>query len=169
MQPLTSQLEHLADLPDVHRLGAGKVRELFAVGRDHLLLVASDRLSAFDVVMPTPIPDKGKVLTGTTTFWLDHLAGIVPDHLVSTDPATFPAGLADHAEVLHGRSMLCRRAEPLAIECVARGYLAGSGWKEYQHSQQVCGVALPAGLTESSALPEPIFTPATKAEAGDHD
>ena len=162
-------LDVITQLDTVTRVGAGKVRELFAVGEDHLLLVASDRLSAFDVVMPTPIPDKGKVLTATTAFWLGQLTDVVPNHLVSTDPATFPGGLEQFADVLHGRSMLCRRARPLTIECVARGYLAGSGWKEYRASRTVCGIPLPDGLQESSRLPEPIFTPATKAQMGDHD
>ena len=163
------RLDQITQLDTVTRVGAGKVRELFSVGDDHLLLVASDRLSAFDVVMPTPIPDKGKVLTATTAFWLDQLTDVVPNHLISTDPAAFPGGLDQFVDVLHGRSMLCRRARPLTIECVARGYLAGSGWKEYQASRTVCGIPLPDGLQESSRLPEPIFTPATKAELGEHD
>lgn len=166
---MADPLDALEALPDVTRLGAGKVRELFAVGEDLLLLVASDRISAFDVVMPTPIPDKGKVLTAMTAFWLDHLSDLVETHLVSVDPAAYPAGLSAHADVLAGRSMLCRRAQPLAIECVARGYLSGSGWKEYRASGAICGVDLPAGLVESDRLPVPIFTPATKAELGDHD
>ena len=152
----------------VTRIGSGKVRELYAVG-DALLLVASDRISAFDVVLPTPIPDKGKVLTGLTDFWLDHLSGIVADHRITTEVDEFPAVLKPYAEQLRGRAMLCRRAEVVPVECVARGYLAGSGWKEYRAGQTVCGVALPSGLQESAELPEPIFTPATKAELGDHD
>ncbi len=166
---MSDPFDALEALPDVTRIGAGKVRELFAVGEDLLLLVASDRISAFDVVMPTPIPDKGRVLTAMTDFWLDHLGDLVETHLVSVDPAEFPAGLSAHADLLAGRSMLCRRAQPLAIECVARGYLSGSGWKEYRATGAVCGVALPEGLQESEQLPEPIFTPATKAEVGDHD
>lgn len=162
-------LSALPLLDGVTRIGSGKVRELFAVGEDLLLLVATDRISAFDVVMPTPIPDKGAVLTGMTAFWLDLLADVVPNHLVSVDPRDFPLGLDAHADVLAGRSMLCRRAQPLAIECVARGYLAGSGWKEYQASQTVCGIPLPDGLVESDRLPEVLFTPATKAAVGDHD
>ncbi len=149
------------------RLGSGKVRELYAVGGD-LLLVATDRISAFDVVLPTLIPDKGRVLTGLTAFWLDELAGIVADHRITTDVDAFPEALAPHAEVLRGRAMLCRRADVLPLECVARGYLAGSGWAEYQRTQTVCDVALPAGLRESDELPEPIFTPSTKATVG-HD
>lgn len=164
-----SELDSLAGLPGVTRLGAGKVREIFAVGEDQLLLVASDRISAFDVVMPTPIPDKGKVLTAMTAFWLQQLDDVVTTHLIATDPATFPEGLADHADLLAGRSMLCRRAQPLTIECVARGYLSGSGWKEYLADGTVCGIDLPEGLQESDRLPEVLFTPATKAELGDHD
>ncbi|MDP8969150.1 MAG: phosphoribosylaminoimidazolesuccinocarboxamide synthase [Actinomycetota bacterium] len=158
---------NLASLSGVERIGSGKVRELYAVD-GHVLLVATDRISAFDVVLPTPIPDKGKVLTGLTAFWLDLLAGIVADHRVTTDVDAFPAALAAHRDALRGRAMLCRRAEVLPIECVARGYLAGSGWKEYLAGGRVCGVPLPQGLRESEELPEPIFTPATKATEG-HD
>ncbi|HVM00251.1 MAG TPA: phosphoribosylaminoimidazolesuccinocarboxamide synthase [Egibacteraceae bacterium] len=160
-------MDDLSALAGVERVGSGKVRELYAVdGR--LLLVATDRISAFDVVLPTAIPDKGKVLTGITVFWLDLLADLVPNHLVTTDPAGLPEVLRPHAETLAGRAMLCRRADMLPVECVARGYLAGSGWKEYQVSGRVCGVPLPQGLRESEKLPEPIFTPATKATDG-HD
>jgi phosphoribosylaminoimidazole-succinocarboxamide synthase len=159
----------LSALPGVTRLGSGKVRELYAVGDDRLLLVTTDRVSAFDVVLPTPIPDKGRVLTGITAFWLrDVLADVVPNHLVSTDVTDLPAELAGLAQDLRGRSMLCRRAAMLPVECVARGYLAGSGWKEYRADGRVCGIPLPRGLRESDALPEPIFTPATKATDG-HD
>ena len=154
---------------DVRRLGSGKVRELYAVGDDALLLVASDRISAFDVVLPTPIPDKGAVLTGLTDFWLDLLAGVVPNHRITTDVGAFPTSLQPFADQLRGRAMLCRRADVVPIECVARGYLAGSGWKEYRASRSVCGIPLPDGLEESSQLLEPIFTPATKAELGEHD
>lgn len=162
-------LEDLAALDGVTRLNSGKVRELFAVGDSELLLVTSDRLSAFDVVMPTPVPDKGKVLTGLTAFWLDRLSGVTDNHLIATDPTTFGHGLAAFADRLRGRAMLCRRAEPLPIECVARGYLAGSGWKEYRRTQSVCGIGLPAGLRQSESLPDVLFTPATKARRGDHD
>ncbi|HWB71743.1 MAG TPA: phosphoribosylaminoimidazolesuccinocarboxamide synthase [Egibacteraceae bacterium] len=157
----------LASLAGVERIGAGKVRELYAVD-GHILLVATDRISAFDVVLPTPIPDKGKVLTGLTAFWLDLLAGTVADHRISTDVDAFPPVLAAHREQLRGRAMLCRRAEVLPIECVARGFLAGSGWKEYLAGGRVCGLPLPQGLRESDQLPEPIFTPSTKATDG-HD
>ena len=160
---------NLDHLPGIARLGSGKVRELYAVGDDQLLLVASDRLSAFDVVLPTPIPDKGKVLTGLTSFWLDQLSGTVDDHRITTDVRRFPAQLQDFAEQLDGRAMLCKRAQVLPIECVARGYLAGSGWKEYREQGTVCGIQLPPGLVESDQLPEPIFTPATKAAVGEHD
>jgi phosphoribosylaminoimidazole-succinocarboxamide synthase len=161
-------MDDLSALTGVERVGSGKVRELYAVD-DHLLLVASDRVSAFDVVLPTPIPDKGRVLTGLTVFWLtDVLGAMVPNHLVTTDPAAFPEVLSPAADDLRGRAMLCRRAEMLPVECVARGYLAGSGWKEYQRDGTVCGIPLPPGLQESDRLPEPIFTPATKATEG-HD
>jgi phosphoribosylaminoimidazole-succinocarboxamide synthase len=159
----------LSALPGVTRIGAGKVRELYALDDDHLLMVASDRVSAFDVVLPTPIPDKGRVLTGITAFWLRKvLADVVPNHLVSTEVQDLPAVLHEHRDDLRGRFMLVRRAEMLPIECVARGYLAGSGWKEYRTSGRVCGIPLPQGLRESDELPEPIFTPATKATRG-HD
>jgi phosphoribosylaminoimidazole-succinocarboxamide synthase len=158
----------LTALEGVERVGSGKVRELYAVG-DDLLLVATDRVSAFDVVLPTPIPDKGRVLTGITVFWLEEvLADVVANHLVTTVPAAFPAALAPAAEELRGRAMLCRRANMLPVECVARGYLAGSGWKEYQRDGTVCAIPLPEGLRESDKLPEPVFTPATKATVG-HD
>jgi len=161
-------LPDLSSLEGVERVGSGKVRELYAVGED-LLLVASDRISAFDVVLPTPVPDKGAVLTGLTSFWLDHFAaGIVADHRITTDVDAFPSVLAPHADALRGRSMLCRRAEVIPLECVARGYLAGSGWAEYQRAGTVCGVRLPDEMAESAELDEPLFTPATKAASG-HD
>jgi phosphoribosylaminoimidazole-succinocarboxamide synthase len=150
-------------------IGSGKVRELFAVGDGQILLVASDRISAFDVVLPTPIPDKGAVLTALTLWWFDQLADIVPNHLVTARVADYPAELQPYADQLRGRSMLCRRLEMVQVECVARGYLTGSGLKDYERTGEVCGIALPAGLIESSRLPEPIFTPATKAEIGAHD
>jgi phosphoribosylaminoimidazole-succinocarboxamide synthase len=143
----------------------GKVRDLYEVG-ENLLLVATDRLSAFDVVLPTPIPDKGRVLTQLSAFWFNLLRDVVPNHVIST--TEFPAELAAYRDVLNGRSMLCRKTQPLPIECVVRGYLAGSGWKDYQKTGMVCGIKLPNGMRESDALPEPIFTPATKATTG-HD
>ena len=149
--------------PDRH----GKVRDLFDLG-DRLLLVATDRISAFDYVLGSGIPDKGKVLTQLSAFWFGHTAGVVPNHLLSTDMRDLPAVFQPHREMLQGRSMLVRKTQPLPIECVARGYQSGSGWKEYQAAGAVCGVPLPAGLRESDRLPRPIFTPATKASTG-HD
>jgi phosphoribosylaminoimidazole-succinocarboxamide synthase len=151
-------------------LRSGKVRDLYAIGDDRLLLVASDRLSAFDVVLPTPIPDKGRVLTGLSRFWFAETAGIVANHLLGTDPADVPGGVvpAELAADLRGRMLLCRRATVLPVEVVVRGYIAGSGWKEYRDGGAICGVALPAGLREGDRLPAPILTPATKAEVG-HD
>jgi len=150
-------------LPHVRR---GKVRDLFDAGRGRLLMVASDRLSAFDVVMTEPIPDKGRVLTATSAFWFDHLAP-TPNHMVSTDLADFPDGAHDPS--LAGRSMLVRRCEMVPVECVVRGYLAGSGWKDYQAQGSICGVRLPTGLRQADRLPAPIFTPTTKAPVGVHD
>ena len=150
-------------------LARGKVRELYAVDDDHLLLVASDRLSAYDVVLPTAIPDKGAVLTGLSVWWFDQLADVVPNHLVTARVADYPSSLQPFAAQLRGRSMLCRRLEMVPVECVARGYLTGSGLADYRASGAVCGVPLPGGLVDGSALPEPIFTPATKAAVGDHD
>ena len=149
-------------------LRSGKVRDLYAVGADRLLLVASDRLSAFDVVLPTPIPDKGRVLTGLSRFWFDRTADLVTNHLVGVTPEEIPGGAPAEAAELRGRMMLCRRVEPLPIEVIVRGYLAGSGWKDYLRTGAVCGIPLPAGLRESDRLPEPLFTPSTKAEEG-HD
>ena len=148
-------------------LARGKVRDNYAVGADRLLMVATDRLSAFDVVMGEPIPGKGKLLTEMALFWFARLGHIVPNHLTGDDPLSVVT--ADEREQVRGRSMLVKRLRPLPVEAVVRGYLAGSGWKEYQQSQSVCGVALPSGLQNASKLPEPIFTPATKAEMGDHD
>ena len=154
----------IASLPLVAR---GKVRDNYAVGEDRLLMVATDRLSAFDVVMGQPIPGKGKLLTQMALFWFAHLEHIAPNHLTGDDPESVVA-LSERDQV-RGRSMLVKRLRPVPVEAVVRGYLAGSGWKEYQHNQQVCGVALPPGLKNASKLVEPIFTPATKAEMGDHD
>lgn len=147
---------------------AGKVRDLYDLGGDRLLLVASDRLSAFDVVLPTPIADKGRVLTGLSRFWFAETADLVPNHLLGTDPAALPPAFAAAAGELRGRSMICRRLEIIPVECVVRGYLAGSGWKDYRATGRVSGITLRAGLRESERLPEPLFTPSTKAEAG-HD
>ena len=145
----------------------GKVRDMYEVG-DDLLMVATDRISAYDVVLGSAVPDKGKVLTQLSAFWFGRTEGIVGNHLISTDPGEYPALLRTHAALLAGRSMLVRRTKPVPIECVARGYLSGSGWKEYQRNGKVCGVRLPPGLSESDRLPETIFTPATKADTG-HD
>jgi phosphoribosylaminoimidazole-succinocarboxamide synthase len=153
-------------------LRAGKVRDLYRIDGERLLLVASDRLSAFDVVLPTPIPDKGRVLTGLSRFWFEGTAGIVANHLVGTDPADLPSALiADPgaAGELRGRMMIGRLADVLPVECVVRGYLSGSGWKEYRATGEICGIPLPTGLRESDQLPQPIFTPAWKAPAGQHD
>ena len=152
-------------LADLH--AQGKVRDIYEAG-DDLVMVATDRISAFDAVLPTPIPGKGQVLTGLSLYWFERTGDIVPNHLLSADAGSFPDPFGSNAEMLAGRSMLVRRAEVVPIECVARGYLAGSGWKEYGQSGRVCGIDLPAGLRESDRLPEPIFTPATKAATG-HD
>jgi phosphoribosylaminoimidazole-succinocarboxamide synthase len=146
---------------------SGKVRDIYDAGDDHLLFVASDRMSAFDVVMAEPIPDKGRVLTGLSVHWFRELAGVAPSHLVSTDVASFPADLRDLRD-LEGRAMLVRRAEMLQVECIVRGYLSGSAWKEYRGKGTMHGLPLPAGMRESERLPEPVFTPSTKAEQG-HD
>jgi len=145
----------------------GKVRDIFEFG-DQLLIVATDRISAFDYVLGSGIPDKGKVLTQISAFWFDRMRPVVRNHVISTDPADYPAPLRRDADALRGRSMLVTRTEPLPIECVARGYLSGSGWKDYAATGEVCGIALPKGLRESDRLPQPIFTPATKAQSG-HD
>lgn len=146
----------------------GKVRDVYDLG-EHLLLVASDRISAFDWILPTAIPDKGRVLTQVSRFWFDRWGERVPHHLVSCDVDQMPLPAGADRDWLAGRSMLCKKAKVVPFECVARGYLSGSGWNEYQADRSVCGVALPGGLVESARLPEPIFTPATKAELGDHD
>jgi len=153
------------NLPGIHFLNRGKVRDLYEVG-GNLLLVATDRLSAFDVVLPTPIQDKGRVLTQLSLFWFHLLRDVIPNHVITA--TDFPAELAPYRDQLEGRAMLCRTTQPLPIECVVRGYLVGSGWKDYRASGKVCGIALPAGLRESDRLPEPIFTPSTKATTG-HD
>ena len=153
-----------SDLPLFRR---GKVRDVYEAGAD-LLIVATDRISAFDYVLGSGIPDKGKVLNQLSAFWFERLSSVVPHHMVSIDVDRFPAPARRYIDQLRGRAMLVRRTEPVPIECVARGYLSGSGWKEYQQTGSVCGIPLPAGLHESDRLPEPIFTPATKAESG-HD
>ena len=150
----------MSDAASLTHVSSGKVREIYASGEGRLLLVASDRISTYDVVHPTPIPDKGKVLTGMTAFWLDRTAGICPNHLIS---------YTDVPDEFRGRAMLVERLEMAPVECVVRGYITGSGWKDYQATGSVCGIELPEGLRESEELPEPIFTPSTKAELGAHD
>jgi phosphoribosylaminoimidazole-succinocarboxamide synthase len=154
-------------LPDCHLLGRGKVRDIYEVG-DWLLLIATDRISAFDFILGSGIPVKGKVLTQMSLFWFDYVKDIAPNHLVTARVADYPKVLKPYGTMLEGRSMLVRKAQPLPVECVVRGYLSGSGWKDYQKNQTVCGIPLPAGLMESSQLPEPVFTPSTKATSG-HD
>jgi phosphoribosylaminoimidazole-succinocarboxamide synthase len=155
---------HLESLPLVAR---GKVRDIYAVGEDKLLLVTSDRLSAYDVILPTPIPGKGRVLTELANFWFAMFEGLVPNQLTGIDPESVVA--PGEREQVRGRSVVVKKLKPLPVEAVVRGYLEGSGWKEYRESQSVCGIALPPGLQRASKLPHPIFTPATKAEAGEHD
>ena len=156
-------------LDGLTHLRSGKVRDIYDGGEDRLLLVASDRVSTYDVVHPTPVPDKGRVLTGLSAFWFGELGDVVSNHLISTDVSDFPDAAQAHADELHGRTMLVRKVEIVPFECVVRGYLAGSGWREYSADGTVCGIALPEGLEEAGELPEPIFTPATKAEQGEHD
>ena len=158
---------HESSLHSLPLLARGKVRDNYAVGTDRILMIASDRLSAFDVVMGEPIPGKGALLTKMALFWFDKLGHVVPNHLTGDDPLSVVA--ADEVAQVTDRAMLVKRLKPLPVEAVVRGYLAGSGWKEYQESQSVCGEALPAGLKNASKLPAPIFTPATKAEMGEHD
>jgi phosphoribosylaminoimidazole-succinocarboxamide synthase len=153
------------DFPGLKLRGRGKVRDIYELG-DKLLIVATDRLSAFDVVLPTPIPDKGKVLTQISLYWFETLANILPNHVLSG--TEFTGELAPYAASLHGRAMVVRKTEPLPVECVVRGYISGSGWKDYQKTGAICGISLPKGLRESDKLPEPIFTPSTKATTG-HD
>jgi len=155
-------------LPGVKLHSRGKVRDVYEVSEDQLLLVATDRLSAFDVVMSEGIPDKGRVLTQLSVFWFNLFRDVVPSHFLTADVNEYPAELRRFADQLQGRSMLVKKAQPFPVECVARGYLAGSGWKEYRTTGSVCGIKLPAGLTESARLDQPIFTPATKAQSG-HD
>jgi phosphoribosylaminoimidazole-succinocarboxamide synthase len=155
------------DLPGIKLHGRGKVRDIYDLG-DHFLIVATDRLSAFDVVLPTPIPNKGKVLTQMSAFWFDRFKDVVPNHVVSTDVSKYPQNLYQFRDQLEGRSMLVKKAKVFPVECVARGFLTGSGLKDYNKTGSVCGIKLPPGLRDSDRLPEPIFTPATKAETG-HD
>ncbi|HET7750634.1 MAG TPA: phosphoribosylaminoimidazolesuccinocarboxamide synthase [Terriglobales bacterium] len=156
------------DIPELELYASGKVRDVYRVDNEHLLFVATDRISAFDYVLATGIPNKGKVLTQLSLFWFELLRDIVPNHLVTADVKQYPAVLRPYEEQLRGRSMLVVRADMVAIECVVRGYISGSAWKEYKQTSSVCGISLPPGLRESDQLPEPIFTPATKALSG-HD
>jgi len=156
------------DLPELKLSGRGKVRDIYDLG-ESLLIVTSDRISAFDVIMNEGIPGKGEVLTRISTHWFQVLENIVPHHLITSNVAEFPAPCEKYRDILEGRSMLVKKARPLPVECIVRGYLAGSGWKEYRATGSVCGIPLPPGLAESDRLQEPIFTPSTKAELGDHD
>ncbi|MDY6905736.1 MAG: phosphoribosylaminoimidazolesuccinocarboxamide synthase [Thermodesulfobacteriota bacterium] len=162
------QAVYQTDFPELNLLKRGKVRDIYDFG-DELLIVATDRLSAFDVVMPDPIPGKGRVLTQISLFWFDAMSAIVPNHIIASDVSDYPPECRQYADQLDGRSMLVKKTEPLAIECVVRGYISGSGWASYQKDQTVCGISLPPGLKESDRLPEPLFTPSTKADAGEHD
>src|SRR5580693_6967453 len=156
------------DFPDLHLHASGKVRDVYSVGDQQLLFVATDRISAFDYILATGIPHKGRVLSQISLFWFDYLAEIVPNHLITADVDQYPPAIRKYADQLRGRSMLVERAEMFPVECVVRGYISGSAWKEYKASGKVCGIELPTGLRESDQLPEPIFTPATKAVTG-HD
>jgi phosphoribosylaminoimidazole-succinocarboxamide synthase len=156
------------DFPGLYLLHRGKVRDIYKV-RGYLLIVATDRLSAFDVVLPTPIPGKGRILTQMSLFWFEKLKDLVPNHLVQADVTKFPEELKPFAKSLDGRSMLVREAKPLPIECIVRGYIAGSGWKDYLRTGSLCGIKLPERMLESQQLPKPIFTPSTKADVGSHD
>ncbi len=158
----------VTDFPDLGPRRQGKVRDIYDLG-DRVLLIATDRISAFDVVMADPIPDKGRILTQISAFWFRLLAEVTPNHLISLKVADFPPACQPYREVLSGRTMLVRKTKPLPVECIVRGYLAGSGWADYQKTGAVCGIPLPAGLRESDRLPAPIFTPSTKAELGTHD
>jgi len=165
---ITNNVLLQTDFPDLELYASGKVRDIYKVDADHLLFVATDRISAFDYVLATGIPEKGRVLTQLSLFWFDFLKDIVANHAVTADVSQYPPELQRYADHLRGRSMLVVRANMVSVECVVRGYLSGSGWKEYKSNGSVCGIPLPPGLRESDKLPEPIFTPATKATTG-HD
>jgi phosphoribosylaminoimidazole-succinocarboxamide synthase len=156
------------EFPELHLLKRGKVRDVYDLDA-YLLMVATDRISAFDVVMPDPVPDKGKILTQISLFWFDIMQPLVQNHVIARDVGQYPHVCRPYADVLQDRSMLVKKAEPLPIECIVRGYISGSGWKEYCETGAVCGISLPKGLKESEQLPEPIFTPSTKADLGEHD
>jgi len=157
-----------ANCPDLKLVNRGKVRDIFDLG-EHLLIVTSDRISAFDVIMNEGIPNKGFVLTQISKFWFEQMSDIIPNHIVATDVKDFPAETHKYRDQLEGRSMLVKKAKPLPVECIVRGYVSGSGWKEYKKLGSICGIALPEGMVESQKLPEPIFTPSTKADLGEHD
>jgi len=157
-----------SNMPDLKMVNRGKVRDIYDLG-EHLLLVTSDRLSAFDVIMNEGIPKKGQVLNQISIFWFNLMADIIPNHIIATEVSDFPAATHAYRDQLEGRSMLVKKARPLPVECIVRGYVSGSGWKEYQQSGSICGITLPENLLESAQLPEPIFTPSTKAELGEHD
>ena len=159
---------HETNFENLNLVKRGKVRDIYDLG-ENLLMVASDRISAFDVVMPDPVPDKGIILTQISLYWFDMMKPIIENHVVSANVDEYPAECQPYAEGLRGRSMLVKKTEPLSIECVVRGYISGSGWKSYQKSSSICGIDLPTGLRESDKLPEPIFTPSTKEELGAHD
>ncbi len=163
-----SQLVMQTDFPGLNLIARGKVRDIYDLG-ETLLLVTSDRISAFDVIMNEPIPDKGFVLTQISAFWFRQMEDIVPNHIISIDVADYPAECQPYAEILKGRSMLVKKATPLPVECIVRGYVSGSGWKDYKATGKISGITLPVGLKESDRLPEPIFTPSTKADLGAHD
>ncbi len=156
------------EFKELNLVGRGKVRDIYSV-KNYLLIVTTDRISAFDVIMPNPVPEKGIILNRMSAFWFDKMKDIIGNHIVSTDPAEYPEECALYSKILEGRSMLVKKASPLPVECVVRGYLSGSGWKDYQHNKTVSGIKLPDGLKESSRLSEPIFTPSTKAPEGEHD
>jgi phosphoribosylaminoimidazole-succinocarboxamide synthase len=165
---MTQPALYQTDLKGLKLVNRGKVRDLYDLG-EYLLIVATDRISAFDVIMPNPIPGKGEILTTLSEFWFRQMTDIIGNHLVTTDVEKFPAECRPHRDVLKGRSMLVKKAKPLPVECIVRGYISGSAWKDYTDGKPVSGIRLPAGLTESSRLPEPVFTPSTKAPEGEHD
>lgn len=165
---MTERVLLQSDFQDLELLKRGKVRDVYDLN-EKLLIVASDRMSAFDVVMDDPIPDKGRILTMISTFWFKQLESVVENHVLSTNPDEYPQSCLEYREALQGRSMLVRKTDPLPVECIVRGYISGSGWKEYQEKGTICDLPLPPGLRESDKLPEPIFTPSTKAESGTHD
>ena len=164
---MTKNIQH-TNFPKLNFINRGKVRDLYAV-QEHLLIVSTDRISAFDVIMPNPIPGKGTILNRMSTFWFKQMEDIIGNHIISTDAAAFPPECAQYTASLEERSMLVKKANPLPVECIVRGYLSGSGWKDYSHSQSISGIKLPPGLKESSRLPQTIFTPTTKAPEGEHD